>query len=121
YVSRRDATRLDSEWDVCRASPEDGPPTRLTTIPGARFPLSPLFVKPMLSPDEQWLAWPLADGSTTNIWIYPTSGGGLRAVTEFGDRSTMIARQVSWAPDSRSIFAAVADTRTDVVVLDGLV
>jgi hypothetical protein len=30
-------------------------------------------------------------------------------------------RQVSWAPDGKSIHAAVADVNADIVLLDGLI
>ena len=63
---------------------------------------------------------PLIDGVTTDIWLLPTGGGPMHAVTNFGDRQTLVARQVSWAPDGRRIYAAVAETTTDVVLLDGL-
>jgi len=119
FMSRTDA--LTTDWQVYRAAPEDGPSTHLTTVSGSRFPISVLFATLALSPDEAWLAWPFIDGATTNIWVFPTDGGPIRAVTDFGDRPTMIARQLSWSPDSRSLFAAVEEMRTDVVVLDGLV
>jgi hypothetical protein len=41
-------------------------------------------------------------------------------VTDFGDRSVTIARSVSWSRDSQHIYAAVARTHTDIVLLDGL-
>jgi hypothetical protein len=41
-------------------------------------------------------------------------------VTDFAARPTVIARQVSWSPDSREIFAAVAEHHVDVIALDGL-
>jgi Tol biopolymer transport system component len=82
--------------------------------------LSQDFIQGVLSPDGRWIAWPLIDGVTTDIWLLPTEGGAMRPITNFGDRQTLIARQVSWAPDGRSIYAAVAETTTDVVLLDGL-
>ena len=45
---------------------------------------------------------------------------GLFIIVLFGDRSVLIARSVSWSPDSQHIYAAVADVRTDVVLLHGL-
>jgi len=42
-------------------------------------------------------------------------------VTDFAGRPTVIARQVSWSPDSREIIAAVAEHHVDVIALDGLV
>jgi hypothetical protein len=74
-----------------------------------------------ISPDGQYLAVLLIDGATTNIWTLPTAGGPMSPVTDFGDRSIIIARSVSWSRDSRHIYAAVAETQTDVVLLDGLI
>ena len=64
---------------------------------------------------------PLLDGATTNVWLIPTSGGPMIPVTDFAGRPTVIARQVSWSPDSREIIAAVAEHHVDVIALDGLV
>jgi Tol biopolymer transport system component len=85
-----------------------------------RVPLSRLLLVFALSPDDRWLATAQLDGATTNIWMLPADGGPLHQVTDFGDRPTIIARQMWWAPDGRSIFAAVAETQSDVIVLDGL-
>ena len=63
---------------------------------------------------------PLSDGTTSNIWALPTDGGLMRPLTDFGDRSVMIARRVSWSADSRYLYAAVAETDADIVLLDGL-
>jgi hypothetical protein len=60
------------------------------------------------------------DGATTNIWLVPTNDGPVRPVTDFGDRSVVIARSVAWSRDSRHIYAAVARTQTDIILLDGL-
>ena len=73
-----------------------------------------------VSPDGEWLAMPLADGATTNLWALPTAGGPMRPLTDFGNRSLLIARRVSWSPDSKFLFAAVAETDADVILLDGL-
>jgi Tol biopolymer transport system component len=74
-----------------------------------------------LSPDGQWLATPLIDGATTNLWVLPTAGGAMKPLTDFGDRSVVIARSISWSADNQYLYAAVAETETDVVLLDGLI
>ena len=74
-----------------------------------------------LSPDGRQLAVPLMDGATTNVWALPTDGSPMRAITDFGDRSILIARSVSWSADSRHLFAAVAEVETDIVLFDGLI
>jgi Tol biopolymer transport system component len=60
------------------------------------------------------------DGAPANIWIVPMDGGPMRVVTDFDDRSVFIARSLSWAPDSRHVYAAVADNDADVVMLEGI-
>jgi hypothetical protein len=63
---------------------------------------------------------PLVDGATTNLWMLPATGGTMRVITDFGGRSVEIARSIAWSADSRSIYAAVAETETDIVLFDGL-
>jgi Tol biopolymer transport system component len=75
----------------------------------------------VLSPDGQWLAVPLADGATTNIWLQPTAGGAMKPITDFGDRSIEIARTFSWSADGHSIYAAIGELEADVVLIDGLI
>ena len=48
-------------------------------------------------------------------------GGPMRPLTDFGDRSVVIARRVSWSPDSKFLYAAVADTDADIVLLADLI
>lgn len=79
------------------------------------------IVNPALSPDGEWLAIPLTDGLTTNIWALSTRTGSWRQVTDYGNRLTFIARRVSWSSDGRSIFAAVGEGDADIVLLDGLI
>ena len=108
------------DTEVCRADPEDGPAEVLARVRDTRIPLAPTIqVHFSISPDGRWLAAPLLDSTTANIWLIPTEGGPMRAVTDFGERSVFIARWVSWSPDSRHVYAAVADTDADVIVLDG--
>lgn len=88
-------------------------------ISRSRVPFWP--TGPVRSPDDRWLAVPLKDGATTNIWAIPTSGGPLRQLTDFGSRAILIARQVSWSLDGKFVYAAVLETDADVVLLDGIV
>jgi hypothetical protein len=75
-----------------------------------------------LSPDGRWLATPLVDGVTTNLWRLPATGGGsMTPLTDFGDRRTFIDRSICWSPDSQGLFAAVAEEEMDIVLLDGLI
>ena len=71
---------------------EDGSMQSLARVAGSRVPVLPTLFMPLLSPSGEWLAVPLMDGATCNIWGLPTGGGPLRPLTDFGDRSTLIAR-----------------------------
>jgi len=94
--------------------------TVLARVTGSRAPVNRSSLVPVLSPDGKWLTMPLLDGDTTNIWVQPTSGDAMRPLTDFSGRSVMIARRVSWSPDSKYLYAAVADTDADIVLFDGL-
>jgi Tol biopolymer transport system component len=120
YFATRAARFGSINWTICRASPDDGPATPIGYVDAERLPVSPAFVHCSLSPDSNWLALPLIDGSTANIWALPVAGGPMRQLTDFEGRSTLIARQVSWSPDGRFIYAAVAEVGADVVMYDGL-
>jgi Tol biopolymer transport system component len=109
------------DWEFHRASPEDGPSEVLTRVSGSRSPVSQLFASASVSRDGRRLALPLMDGATCNIGVLSSDGGEFQLVTDFGDRPTIIARQVSWAPDGKSIYAAVAEINGDIVLLDGLI
>ena len=64
-------------------------------------------------PDDRWLAVPLKDGATTNISAMPTDGGPMRQIADFGQRTILIARSVSWSGDSRSVYAAAAEMNAE--------
>jgi Tol biopolymer transport system component len=108
------------ELEIRAATPEDGPSRALARVPASRVP-SWQIVNPALSPDGAWLAMPLTDGITTNIWALSTRTGAWRQVTDFGDRATFIVRRVSWTSDGGSILAAVAEGDADIVSLNGLI
>jgi len=123
FFARRSQSPLGAHGDaeVCRAVPEDGPVEVLARVATTRIPLAPvLFLHTSVSPDGRWLAAPLLDSTTVNIWLIPTEGGPMRAVTDFGDRSAFIARSISWSPDSRHVYAAVAETDADIILLEGM-
>ena len=108
------------ELEIRAATPENGPSRLLATIAASRVP-SWQIVNPALSPDGEWLAMPLTDRFTTNLWALSTRTGAWRQVTDFGDRATFIARRVSWSSDGRSILAAVGEGDADIVVFEGLI
>jgi serine/threonine protein kinase/Tol biopolymer transport system component len=109
------------ETELRHARPEDGPSETIACISGRRLAGVPSVLPNVLSPDDQSIATVLTDGATANIWTIATSSGELKPITDFAGRSTVIARSLSWAADSRHIYAAVEETETDVVSLDGLV
>jgi hypothetical protein len=65
------------------------------------------------------LATPLKDGETTNPWKVSTRDASLHQITDFGQRATLIARQVAWSRDSKYIFAALVEMDADIVLIDG--
>ena len=109
--------RWAGELEIARLS---APRTSLARVSGARVPVSPILFQVTISPDGAWLAAPLVDGATANICAWPTAGGPMKALTEFGDRTIQIARAISWSADSQFVFAAVAETDTDIVLYGGL-
>ena len=109
------------ERELHRARPADGPSETIARISGQRISVVPYILPNVLSPDDQYIATVLTDGATTNIWTISTASGELKPITDFAGRSTVISRSMSWAADSRHIYAAVEETETDVVLLDGLV
>ncbi len=120
YIVERPLVDGRPEFEIRAATPENGPSRLVARIPASRVP-SWQIINPSLSPDGQWLALPLTDGFTTNIWAIPTTPGDWRRVTEFGDRPIFIARRVSWSADGKSIVAAIGEGDADIVVLDGLI
>ena len=107
------------EFEIRAATPENAPFRVLARIPASRVPIWQI-VSPALSPDGKWLAQALTDGLTTNLWALSTATGEWRQITDFGDRTTFIARRVSWSSDGQSILAAVGDGDSDIVLLEGL-
>ena len=107
------------EFEIRAATPEDAPFRVLARIPASRVPIWQV-VNPALSPDGKWMAQALTDGLTTNVWALSTSTGEWRQITDFSERTTFIARRVSWSSDGRSILAAVGDGDSDIVLLEGL-
>jgi Tol biopolymer transport system component len=110
-----------NDKEIRRARPDSEESDTLACIPGDRTPGLPPVLYIVASPDDRWLASPLVDGATTNLWLLPTGGGEMKRVTDFGDRSVEIARSISWSADGRHLYAAIADIETDIVLLDGLI
>jgi len=104
--------------EIRKAQPENGPSQPFAYVAQSRIPFMPQGY--VLSPDDRWLTMPLKDAGTTNIWALPTDGGPARQLTDFGYRPILIARQVSWSPDGKFIYAAVVETDGDIVLLDGM-
>jgi serine/threonine protein kinase/Tol biopolymer transport system component len=104
--------------DIFKASLLTGAGGQLARYDPARMPLWPTGIS--LSPNGKWLAVPLKDGGTTNLWLISTDTGEFRQVTEFGRRPILIARQVAWSPDNLRLYASVLENHADVVSLEGL-
>jgi hypothetical protein len=104
-------------FEIHAATPEDAPSRVIARIAAGRAPQWQI-INPTLSPDGLWLAMPLTDGVTTNIWTLSTSTFGWRQVTDFAPQPTFIARRVSWSADGRSLLAAVGAGDADIVLFD---
>ena len=114
FMVDRTLTDGSPGFEIHEATTEDGPSRVLGRVPPSRAPQWQI-VHPALSPDGAWLAMPLTDGVTTNIWALSTSTGEWRRITDFGDRPTFIARRVSWLSDGQGIVAAVGEADSDIV------
>jgi Tol biopolymer transport system component len=115
-------TQATGAWDfeLRVATPEDGPSNVIARVSGSRIPATATNFHAFPSPDGKWLAMPLIDGATTNIWAVSTDGGQWRKLTEFGDRNVVIARRIAWSANGQYMYAAVSDVDSDVVLLAGL-
>jgi Tol biopolymer transport system component len=117
-ILRQAGGSFDLEVRVAR--PETAPSSVLARLAGTRVPAGAINFQIYPSPDGRWLATPLVDGSTTNLWAISTETGALRQLTDFGQRNVVIARRIAWSRDGRSVYAAVSDVDSDIVMLDGL-
>ncbi len=108
------------EFEIRAAPLGDGPARTIKTVDASRVAPWQVPFNPSLSPDGKWLAMPLIDDLTTNIWALSTGTGEWRQVTNFGERVVSIARRVSWSADGQSILAAIGEGNADIVLLDGL-
>lgn len=119
FVLNLPALNGTSDMEILVANPENGPAQKLARISGSRLSSS-LLMQPVISPDGKWLAAPLTDGPTTDIWAQPTDGGPMRRITDFGHQATFMARRISWSSDGHSIYAAVGKGEADIVLLSNL-
>ena len=106
--------------EYVRCSPPEHAGEKLARVAGQRLPDRIGLRNIVMSPDGHHLATALVDSGTANLWVLPTDGGPMKPVTDFRDRTVVIARSLSWSADSQFLYAAVADIRTDIVLLDGL-
>jgi Tol biopolymer transport system component len=108
------------DFEIRVARPENGPSQVIGRVAGARVPATAVNFHALLSPDAAWLAMPLLDGATTNLWAVSTASGEWRQLTDFGERNVMIARRIAWSRDGQHIYASISDVDSDVVLLSGL-
>ena len=121
YYSRPLSTvAFGYDYEIRVARPENGPSQPLGQVSGTRVPAGALNFQPVLSRDGKWLAMPLMDGSTANLWALSTEGLGWRKLTDFSPRSVVMARRVAWSKDGKSIYASFAEVDSDIAMLQGL-
>ena len=107
------------DYEIRAARPESGPSLPLAQIAGERVCHWQVF-QPSLSHDGRWLALPLNDFTTTDLYLLSTTDGSGRQVTDFSLRRTFIMRRVAWSSDDKDLFAAVGDGDADIVLIEGL-
>jgi Tol biopolymer transport system component len=105
------------DFEVRAARPENGPSVVLGHVSGSRIPVSPLNFQTYVSPDGKWLATPLNDGSTNNLWALPSSGGEWRQLTDFRPKNVVIPRRIAWSKDGKYIYASVSQIDSDIVMI----
>jgi Tol biopolymer transport system component len=120
YATQNHGTSGGWDFDLWKAKPETAEGERIGRLSGPRVPVSAFLFAPVLSHDGSKLALPLHDGGTADIWTIPSGGGEWKRNTAFPP-STLIARRVSWSPDDRRVYAALAETDTDIVMFISLI
>ena len=111
------------DFEIRAARPENGPSNVLGRIAGTRIPTDQTNAQAYLSPDQKWLAIPLLDGSTANLWAISTSTGEWKKLTDFGSRNVLMSSancmverwQVHLRVDVRSRFGYRHAGRAQVV------
>ncbi|HVO81846.1 MAG TPA: protein kinase [Terriglobales bacterium] len=121
YVVNMAAVNGVADLEIRAARPDTALGHTIARISGSRLLASTGTMQPVISPDGNWLAMPLVNGTTSDIWALPTGGGELRRITDFGPQPTYIARRVSWSGDGKFIYAAVGKGEADIVLLSNLV
>jgi Tol biopolymer transport system component/tRNA A-37 threonylcarbamoyl transferase component Bud32 len=109
-----------SDLELRVAHPENGPSQVIGRVAGGRVPTGPINFQPQLSPDGKWLAMPLLDGSTTNLWAVSTADGEWRRLTDFEDQNVLIARRIAWSRDGTHIYVSLSEVDSDIVMMAGL-
>ncbi|HYI95247.1 MAG TPA: hypothetical protein VEX68_17030, partial [Bryobacteraceae bacterium] len=97
------------DYEIRAARPENGSSVAIGKVSGARVPVSAVNFQPFLSGDGKWLAAPLNDGSTSNLWALSTSDHTWRQLTDFWPRNVVIARRIAWSRDGKHLYASVSD------------
>jgi serine/threonine protein kinase len=108
------------DFDIWSARPENSEGQRLGHTAGPRVPVSDFLFSPVLAHGGHQFGTPLLDAGGANVWRLPVSGGEWSRITDF-PASTLIARRISWSPDDKRIYAALAETDADVVMFISLI
>jgi Tol biopolymer transport system component len=119
YMVNRTSTSGGSDAEIRVARPDSAEGKPIARIASGRQPYWQVM-QPVLSPSGKWLAVPLTDGPTTNVWGISTTDGQMRKITDFGSAATVIARRISWSSDGKWIFASVGKVEADIVLLSNL-
>lgn len=109
------------DYEIRAAKPENGSSEPIGKVSGSRVPGgTAVNFQHFLSGDGKWLAMPLTDGSTSNLWALSTSEHTWRKLTDFRPKNVVITRRIAWSKDSKHLYASVAEVDSDIVMLSGL-
>ena len=108
------------DLELRHAEPESDESRVIGHVAGIRVPSAAYDFQATISPDGTRLAMPLRDGSTSNLWTLDPATSEWRQVTDFKMRNVIIARRIAWSRDGASLYAAVSEIDSDIVLLTGM-
>jgi len=108
------------DYEIRAAKPENGPSELIGRVSGSRVPGGIVNFQPILSPDGKWLAMPLTDGATSNLWALSTSNRTWRQLTDFRPKHVVITRRIAWSRDGKHLYASMSEVDSDIVMLSGM-
>ncbi len=121
-VSWRPAISPDGKWIAFNRLDEASGQWRIAVIPFGGGPPHKIFDAPSSSlyravrwtPDGRGVAYPVTQGSVSNLWSQPLDGGPARKLTDFKDQ---IIFDFAWSRDGKQIALSRGVINSDVVLI----